>query len=96
MRFPYGSAIFYHFHGLRIITERKVQIGNYLLPKALRVNVYKPYFSDLRKALNLLSKHDILFIPQAKQLSLVRRYYLRIRRLASHFMPLFAPSERRL
>jgi hypothetical protein len=95
MRFPYGHAVFYHFHGLRLISERRVEIGNYLLPRALRANVYEPYFSDLHKAINLLCKHSIPFTPQARRQGLVRRYYYRMGRLARHFMPLFISSERR-
>jgi hypothetical protein len=94
MRFPYGNAVFYHFQGLRLITERRVEIGNYLLPKALLVNVYEPYFLDLRKSLDLLSKNEIPFCPQAKRQGLVRRFYFPLRFLRNYFMPLFINSER--
>lgn len=64
-RFPYGSAVFYHFHDLRLISNDRVEIGNYFLPNALRANVYKPYFADLRNGLNKLS---LLGITQSSQL----------------------------
>lgn len=95
MRFPYGNAVFYHFQGLRIVTEHKVQIGNYFLPKALKVNVYEPYFFDLHKAMNLLSEYGIPFTPQAKQLGLFRRYYFGMRNFVSHLTRMFISSEHR-
>ena len=42
MRFPYANAVFYHFHGLRIISRRQLQIGDFLLPLVLKQYVYKP------------------------------------------------------
>jgi len=49
-RFPYSSAVTYHFQGLRLIAERTVSLGDYPLPPALMRNVYEPYLDALRKA----------------------------------------------
>ena len=54
LRFPYSDAIFYHFHGLKIISRKKLKIGAYSLPATLIENVYKPYGQDLKHAVNLL------------------------------------------
>lgn len=78
-RFPYGNAVFYHFHGLRMTTESTMNIGDYILPKPLRKFVYQPYFSDLRICVERLANNGIEFKAQAKPVSLVRRWYRKIR-----------------
>jgi len=64
-RFPYGSAIFYHFHGLRLISERKCKFGGYALPINLKENIYKPYLSDLKSVFKKLNNLKWQFTPQA-------------------------------
>jgi hypothetical protein len=54
-RFPYGTAVLYHFHGLRLLAGRRVSLGDYALPPAVVVNVYEPYLACLKDALALLS-----------------------------------------
>lgn len=55
-RFPYGNAVSWHFHSLRILSNSKnsilVATGTYLLPKCTRENVYQPYLNDLRGAID--------------------------------------------
>jgi len=75
IRFPYSDAIFYHFQGLRIITENAIEVGSYPLPRPLVNNIYKPYFADLRKALVLLDTFGFELVPQAKRVSYIRRIY---------------------
>ena len=64
-RFPYSNAIFFHFHGLRIINENKLNIGVYKIPKILFDNIYIPYIKDLNlasknlKAVNFIVKQQI-------------------------------------
>jgi hypothetical protein len=94
-RFPYGSAVFYHFHGLRLISKDRIAIGNYFLPNALRANVYQPYFSDLRDAVDRLEKNGVVFFPQNKPVSFARRYYLKLQRLKARMWPLLIDSEQR-
>lgn len=64
-RFPYGTAVLYHFHGLRLLEERKVSLGEYSLPPAVVTNVYEPYLACLRDSLALLSTIGIA--PRAQQ-----------------------------
>jgi hypothetical protein len=94
-RFPYGNAVFYHFHGLRLISEKKIEIGNYSLPNALRANVYQPYFSDLRDAVDRLEKNGAVFLPQNKPANFVRRYRGKLQRLKAIMWPLLIDSEQR-
>ncbi len=78
-RFPYGNSIFYHFHGLRIISPSRIHVGSYLLPRQLVRNVYRPYCDDLKRALSDLSKVGFRIVPQTKQAGLAWRIYLRVR-----------------
>jgi hypothetical protein len=94
-RFPYGGAVFYHFHGLRLLTEEKVEIGNYALPSVLRCNIYQPYFRDIRDVIGQLKRVGISFMPQGKSASLLRRYYRRFQRLRTGLWPLIVSSEQR-
>ena len=71
MRFPFGQSIFYHFHGLRIINYRNVNIGGYYLPKPLVREVYQPYLVDLKSAINCLSRINFKYLNQAKEMNLL-------------------------
>jgi len=55
-RFPYGSAVIYHFQGLRLIGGKTVSLGDYPLPPALVCHVYEPYLDCLRRALAVLAQ----------------------------------------
>jgi hypothetical protein len=94
-RFPYGNAVFYHFHGLRLITENKIEIGNYFLPNALRRDVYQAYYEDMRKSLEQLQRVGVKLVPQAKSVSFARRYYRKLQRLKARIWPLLIDSEQR-
>jgi hypothetical protein len=94
-RFPYGGAVFYHFHGLRLISNNRLEINNYFLPNSLRNFVYEPYFSDLRIVLDNLQSAGIEFKQQTKPVNLVHRYYRKLQRLKARAWPLFIDSEQR-
>lgn len=94
-RFPYGNAVFYHFHGLRLLSKNRVEIGNYFLPNALRRDVYLPYYVDIREALNQLRRVGVAFSPQAKSVGFVRRCYRKLRRLKDRVWPLLVDGEQR-
>jgi hypothetical protein len=55
-RFPYGPAIFYHFHGLRLNKTKLIMFDGYYIPKVTYKYVYVPYLSDLKTSINLLSQ----------------------------------------
>ena len=53
-RFPYGSAILFHFHDLRMANPTTFHLGTYALPKVLVKYIYLPYVKCLsRKAREL-------------------------------------------
>ncbi|MGB4924300.1 MAG: glycosyl transferase [Candidatus Nitrotoga sp.] len=48
-RFPYGQAVAYHFHGLRILAGKRVVLApKYPLPHFVVANIYEPYLRDFR------------------------------------------------
>lgn len=64
-RFPYGNGVFWHFHGLRLLSNRKIDFGSiYLIPANTLKFVYGAYFLDLSEAVNLMSIHNQIFKPQ--------------------------------
>lgn len=67
-RYSYSSSVFYHFHGLRLLTRERVDIGEiYNLPKVLIEYVYKPYLKDFKAAINQLSEIGFVVKPQKKE-----------------------------
>lgn len=79
MRFPYSNALFYHFHGLRIISKRQLQIGDYSLPLALERYVYRPYSDDLKEAIKKLEAIEFAWNPQASIPTLATKISLKLR-----------------
>lgn len=65
-RFPYGQAIFYHFHGLRLLEKKKVKITSfYKIPNVVMDNVYQPYLNDLKQSVMTLKGQGWIFQKQA-------------------------------
>lgn len=69
-RFPYANAVFYHFHGLRIISRKKLNVGSYSLPRTLISFVYEPYVADISSALATLDTVGYRWRPQTSPSSL--------------------------
>jgi hypothetical protein len=55
VRFPYGNAVTWHFQGLRLLTNNRLSIGDFKIPRVTFNNIYTPYFNDLSKARHILS-----------------------------------------
>lgn len=48
VKFNYDDCIFYHFHGLKIIDAKNIDIGDsYILSKSVIDKIYRPYIVDL-------------------------------------------------
>ena len=92
-RFPYGPAVFFHFHGLRLVSRNKAEIGNYYIPNVLRNNVYRPYLADIAIAIEQLSFLDSMFMSQAPQQSSVRRLFQKLKWLKPIIVPLIADTQ---
>ena len=56
-RFPFGNSVFFHFHGVRLLSRNKVHLGVYNEPKIVFVKIYTKYFTDLKDAICTLKKH---------------------------------------
>jgi len=51
-RFPYSDCIFFHFHGLKIISSKKIFMGTYKIPNYAFEFIYKPYCQILKESIN--------------------------------------------
>jgi hypothetical protein len=95
-RFPWSSAIFYHFHGLRLLSRHRVETGPYFLPNTLRLNVYQDYFSDLRKAITALEQFGMDALPQTQSVNFILRLYRRLKRVKEWAWPVLVDNEQKL
>lgn len=77
-RFPYGNAVFYHFHGLRILSKKRLKIGHYIIPAYLKKYVYEPYYTDLRVAIEKLESIQFNWQIQATRDGFVRKIFMKI------------------
>lgn len=64
-RFPYGTSRFYHFHGLRILKNRKIFLGGYPLSDPVINGIYLPYLDALNRAFKSLN--SVGFIPKPQK-----------------------------
>jgi hypothetical protein len=71
-RFYYKNAIFYHFHGLRIMSKAKVSYGGYKLPLEVLDNIYKPYLRDLKNAISIMQTYGIDVRIQTSQMHWIK------------------------
>ncbi len=94
-RFPYGKAIFYHFHGLRLISKNKIEIQNYFLPKVLMQYVYESYFDDIREVISKLEINGFMLIPQAKPVCAVRRFCRKLMHIKEKIRPMLTDNHQR-
>ena len=77
-RFPYGQSVFYHFHGLRLTSERSVNMGSFILPRVVVDNIYQPYLKDLRDAILQLNAVGVIFRAQAKPTGFLTKIFNRL------------------
>jgi len=55
--YPYGNSIFWHFHGLKILSiypKIKIYVGPYYIPSPTIENIYYKYIEDLRLSVNMI------------------------------------------
>lgn len=81
-RFPYGNAVCWHFHSLRIqkveAGKLGVDIGPYRIPKTTKKYVYEPYLIDLKAAADAMGRLGLQAKIQAK-----RNYFGKVRAMFS-------------
>lgn len=92
-RFPYSGSVFYHFHGLRIISDKRVRLGlgRYAVPAPVLRNIYRPYLRDLRNARSVLAESGFPLQPQTGLIDTMSRalfhMLVRTRSLAATQVP---------
>lgn len=92
-RMPYGNAAFYHFHGLRIISNRFVSLGlgRCVVPMPVIRHIYRPYLRELRTVRRTLADHGLPMQPQVQLSYVVARglfhVLVRTRRVVAALMP---------
>ena len=59
LRYPYSDAIFFHFHGLKLINKKFLFLGLYNIPIPTIENLYKPYLIELKKNIKYLNSLNI-------------------------------------
>lgn len=62
---PCYDSVFFHFHGLRLLGDDKVNLGGYPLSPQLIRDIYVPYLRDLAGAIGALRKAG--FEPRVQQ-----------------------------
>jgi len=67
-RFPVSGAVFFHFHGLRILPDRRIDLSPiYPLPEPLLRHVYEPYVQQIGAATAALGQLGFTPRPQAQR-----------------------------
>ncbi len=74
-RFHFGNPVFYHFQGLRIISERLVGLGlgRLVVPASVVRNVYRPYLRELRTERGILAARGLPLQPQGRLSNIIAR-----------------------
>lgn len=94
--FPYGNAIFYHFHGLRLTSNTTVEIGSYLIPKIVTQNIYKPYYRDISDSIQDLKRIGFSDFKQASPVPFISRYLRALMIFSAHINTFLVKSHNRL
>ena len=78
LRYPFSDAIFFHFHGLKIINKQSLFLGLYKIPIPTINNLYKPYLKELKKNIKNLNSQNIYPSDMnLRQLAkIILKYYL--------------------
>lgn len=76
-RFTWNEAVFFHFHGLRIVDKGRIDFGpTYPLPPPLIKNIYEPYIEDLKNSINILTNNGHFVRPQSKKRGFIAVAYI--------------------
>ena len=70
-RFPYGEAVFYHFHGLRLLPKKQILLySEYKIYKSVIDNVYHKYLNHFTHAITELNNIGVECQPQHKKIGI--------------------------
>ena len=68
-RFPHLFGVMYHFHGLRLLADWRVNLGEYPLPPTVVTHVYEPYLRQFSEAIDTLRRAGFEPKPQQAEMS---------------------------
>ena len=92
-RFPYSDAIFFHFHGLKILSQKNIFLSTYYLPRPTYINVYKPYIGEIKKTLNNLKIYNYKIINKnhlLRRMPILFSFFYKLRdTLRRYLIPVF-------
>ena len=92
-RYPYSNSVFFHFHGLRILSKTQLSLGGYFIPKLVLKYVYEPYVNDLKSARCLLDSLGFCIQSQAKPVNFAKRIYRRLSKIKIQFSKYIGSSD---
>ena len=81
LRFPYSDAIFYHFHGFKILSKNKYFLSTYLIPRPTYINIYLPYIHCIKKIILKLEQNKYKIKKQNFFMRLFPFFYTLINKL---------------
>jgi len=62
--YNFKKSLFFHFHSVRLLSDIKIHLGVYQLPKIVFDQIYLPYFNDLIHAIDEMKKEGVLVVNQ--------------------------------
>lgn len=88
-RFPYGNAVVWHFHGLKLLSNHSAMIGDYRIPRITFSIIYLSYFRDVEKSCMSISEIGFDFRAQVPGSSMDKIKYLVLYCFRPIIKPLF-------
>ncbi len=70
-RFPYSDCIFYHFHGLKILSNKELFLGNYKIPIKPYRYIYLNYAKEIKKIINNLEENGFKILKQSSKRKII-------------------------
>lgn len=86
IRYPYGSAIWHHFHDLRIASQNKFRLSGYAVPQVTIDNIYNPYIGTIQSAMKSLKQAGNQTVAQCdeEKTNICREIWRKFRGLVNH------------
>ena len=66
MNYSFSDMIVFHFHGLRIMSDYKFYLGNYIVPQTYFNHIYTPYLKTIKHVFIILKNVGFVPSPQIK------------------------------
>lgn len=72
LQYSMDEIIAFHFHGLKILSNNKFYIGNYLIPKTTYNFIYSTYLESLKESIHMLKSLNFNDFIQQKNTPLLK------------------------